>query len=45
MSSTTITDVRSVGIDVRDQNAAVAFFVGMLGSEKPVFGVGPVEMV
>lgn len=34
MPSTTITDVRTVGIGVRDQDAAVAFFVGTLGFEK-----------
>jgi hypothetical protein len=38
MSSTTTTDVRSVGIDVRDQNAAVASFVGMLGPKSPSSG-------
>jgi catechol 2,3-dioxygenase-like lactoylglutathione lyase family enzyme len=32
--STTITDVRTVGIGVRDQDAAVAFFVDTLGFEK-----------
>jgi catechol 2,3-dioxygenase-like lactoylglutathione lyase family enzyme len=34
MPSTTITDVRTVGIGVRDQDAAVAFFVDTLGFEK-----------
>jgi len=34
MPSTTITDVRTVGIGVRDQDAAVGFFVGTLGFEK-----------
>jgi catechol 2,3-dioxygenase-like lactoylglutathione lyase family enzyme len=34
MPSTTITDVRTVGIGVRDQDAAVAFYVGTLGFEK-----------
>ena len=34
MPSTTITDVRTVAIGVRDQDAAVAFFVGTLGFEK-----------
>jgi len=34
MQTTTITDVRTVGIGVRDQDAAVAFFVGTLGFEK-----------
>jgi catechol 2,3-dioxygenase-like lactoylglutathione lyase family enzyme len=34
MPSTTITDVWTVGIGVRDQDAAVAFFVGTLGFEK-----------
>jgi len=34
MSSTTITDVRTVGIGVRDQDAAVTFFVDTLGFEK-----------
>ena len=34
MQSTTITDVRTVGIGVRDQDAAIAFFVGTLGFEK-----------
>lgn len=34
MSSTTITDVRTVGISVRDQEAAVRFYVDTLGFEK-----------
>lgn len=34
MPSTTITDVRTVGIGVRDQEAAVAFYVDTLGFEK-----------
>jgi len=34
MPSTTITDVRTIGIGVRDQDAAVGFFVGTLGFEK-----------
>jgi len=34
MPSTTITDVRTVGIGVRDQDAAVGFFVETLGFEK-----------
>jgi catechol 2,3-dioxygenase-like lactoylglutathione lyase family enzyme len=34
MPSTTITDVRTVGIGVRDQEAAVSFFVDTLGFEK-----------
>ena len=34
MPSTTITDVRTVGIGVRNQDAAVAFYVGTLGFEK-----------
>ena len=36
MSSTTITDVRTIGITVADQDDAVAFFVGMLGFEKRI---------
>jgi lactoylglutathione lyase len=34
MPSTTITDVRTVGIGVRDQEAAVSFYVDTLGFEK-----------
>ena len=34
MQTTTIADVRTVGIGVRDQDAAVTFFVGTLGFEK-----------
>ena len=34
MSSTSITDVRTIGITVTDQDDAVAFFVGRLGFEK-----------
>lgn len=34
MPSTTITDVRTVGIGVRDQEAAVRFYVDTLGFEK-----------
>lgn len=34
MPSTTITDVRTVGIGVRDQKAAVGFYVDTLGFEK-----------
>lgn len=34
MPSTTITDVRTIGIDVTSQDDAVAFFVGTLGFEK-----------
>ena len=34
MPTTTITDVRTVGIEVRDQEAAVAFYVDTLGFEK-----------
>lgn len=31
---TTITDVRTIGIDVKDQDAALAFYTGTLGFEK-----------
>jgi lactoylglutathione lyase len=34
MSQTTITDIGTVGIPVRDQDQAVDFFVGRLGFEK-----------
>ena len=34
MSQTTITDIGTVGIPVRDQDQAVEFFVGTLGFEK-----------
>ncbi len=34
MPSTTIADVRTVGITVADQDAAIDFFVGTLGFEK-----------
>ena len=34
MSQTTITDVGTVGIPVRDQDKAVEFFTGTLGFEK-----------
>ena len=34
MSKTTITDIGTVGIPVRDQDQAVEFFVGTLGFEK-----------
>lgn len=34
MASTTITDVRTVGISVSDQDAALGFYVGTLGFEK-----------
>jgi lactoylglutathione lyase len=34
MSSTTIGDVRTIGINVADQDAAIAFFVDTLGFEK-----------
>jgi catechol 2,3-dioxygenase-like lactoylglutathione lyase family enzyme len=33
MPSTTLTDVRTVAIDVRDQDAALDFYVGTLGFE------------
>src|SRR5215469_7206845 len=34
MAQTTITDIGTVGIPVRDQDTAVEFFVGTLGFEK-----------
>ena len=34
MQSTTITDVRTIGVTVSDQDAAVAFYVDTLGFEK-----------
>ena len=34
MSATTITDVRTIGINVRNQDEALAFFVDTLGFEK-----------
>ena len=34
MPSTTINDVRTVGINVADQDAAIDFYVGTLGFEK-----------
>lgn len=34
MSTTTITDIRTVGIEVADQDAAVGFYVDILGFEK-----------
>jgi lactoylglutathione lyase len=34
MSSTTIADVRAIGINVADQDAAIDFYVGTLGFEK-----------
>ncbi len=34
MPSTTISDVRTVGITVADQDAAIDFYVGTLGFEK-----------
>ena len=34
MTSTTITDVRTIGITVRDQDDAVGFYVDTLGFEK-----------
>jgi lactoylglutathione lyase len=34
MSQTTITDIGTVGIPVRDQDTAVEFFTGTLGFEK-----------
>jgi lactoylglutathione lyase len=34
MSSTTIADVRTIGINVADQDAAIDFFVDRLGFEK-----------
>jgi len=35
-AKTNITNVRTVGIPVADQDAAVAFYVGKLGFEKPM---------
>lgn len=34
MQSTTITDVHTIGVNVRDQNEAVEFYVDTLGFEK-----------
>jgi len=34
MSTTTITDIRTIGVTVTDQDAAVDFYVGTLGFEK-----------
>ncbi len=33
MATTTITDVRTIGVDVTDQDAAIAFYTGTLGFE------------
>lgn len=38
MASTRITDVTAVGIPVRDQDRALAFYVGTLGFEKRLDG-------
>jgi lactoylglutathione lyase len=34
MQPTTITDVRTIGVNVTDQDEAIAFYVGTLGFEK-----------
>ena len=34
MTTTTITDVRTIGVDVADQDGALAFYVDALGFEK-----------
>jgi catechol 2,3-dioxygenase-like lactoylglutathione lyase family enzyme len=36
IAKTNITDVRTVGVPVADHDAAVAFYVGKLGFEKPM---------
>jgi catechol 2,3-dioxygenase-like lactoylglutathione lyase family enzyme len=42
MRTTTLTDVRTVAIDVRDPNAALDFYVDTLGFEKRLdAGLGP----
>lgn len=38
MAGTRITDVTAVGVPVRDQDAALAFYVGTLGFEKRLDG-------